>query len=65
MDDLLNAVRERMEKEGRTPKELYGEMKQMGAAMFFTNTMSREQVIAFCADMLKLYLDLKSAGEKE
>ena len=65
MDELLDAVKERIGKEGRTPKELYGEIKQMGAAMFFTNTMSRDQVIAFCADMLKLYFDLKKTGEKE
>ena len=58
MDSLLDAIRDRAGKEARTPKELYGEMKQMGAAMFFTNTMSKEQVIAFCADMLKLYTEL-------
>ena len=65
MDELLDAVRERIEKEGRTPKELYAELKQMGLMMFMSNTMSRDQVIAFCADMLKLYLDLKKTGEKQ
>lgn len=65
MDELINAVRERIEKESRQPKELYGEIKQMGLMMFMSNTMSRDQVIAFCADMLKLYLDLKKTGEKE
>ena len=65
MDDMLEAVKERIGKEQRQPKELYTELKQMGMAMFFTNTMSKDQVIAFCADMLKLYLDLKKTGEKE
>ena len=65
MDELLNAVRERIGKEPRLPKELYAELKQMGLMMFMSNTMSKDQVIAFCADMLKLYLDLKKTGEKE
>ena len=65
MDELLNAVKERIGKEARQPKELYAELKQMGAAMFFTNTMSKEQVIAFCSDMVKLYLSLTSPAKSE
>lgn len=66
MDELLDAVKERIEKEARPPKALYGELKQMGLMMFMSNTMSRDQVIAFCGDMLKLYISLtEKTGEKE
>lgn len=65
MGELLNAIKERIGKEARQPKELFAELKRMGAAMFFTNTMSRDQVIAFCADMLKLYLSLTKTGENK
>jgi hypothetical protein len=66
MDSLLDAIKERAGKEKRQPKELYGEMKQMGLMMFMSNTMSKDQVIAFCADMLKLYISLtEKTGEKE
>lgn len=65
MDELLNAVKERIGKEARQPKELYAELKQMGLMMFMSNTMSKDQVIAFCADMLKLYISLtEKTGEK-
>jgi hypothetical protein len=64
MDELLNAVKERIGKEARQPKELYAELKQMGLMMFMSNTMSKDQVIAFCSDMLKLYLSLAQTGEK-
>ena len=63
MDSMLDAIRGRIEKEARQPRELYAEIKQMGAGMFFTNTMSKEQVIAFCADMVKLYLALTDKKE--
>ena len=63
MDSMLDAIKERIGKESRPPRELYAELKQMGMAMFFTNTMSKEQVIAFCADMVKLYLSLTDKKE--
>ncbi|MBP3730033.1 MAG: hypothetical protein J6I40_01010 [Mailhella sp.] len=63
MDSLLEEIKERIEKETRQPRELYSGLKQMGAAMFFSNTMSKEQVIMFCAAMIKLYLSLTEKKE--
>lgn len=55
MDNLLNEIRKQIDNDNRPPDQIYAMVKNIGAQMFFTRTMSKDGVIAMCAGLLKLY----------
>lgn len=55
MEQLIQAVKEQIEKDKRPPNELYSFIKQLGLYMITTNTMSKENVVLMTASMLRLY----------
>ena len=56
---ILEEIQARMDKENRTPNELYAELRQLGLQMMVLNTIGKEQVVMFCSSLVKLYELLK------
>lgn len=56
---LLDEIKEATEKDVRDLGSVYGSLKAMGVQMFMTNSMTKEQVIAFCSGLIRLYEGLK------
>ena len=65
MDQLLKELKAKVNQEHRPSAQLYNIVKTMGAQMFFTNTISREAVLTFCAALLKMYSNLSRAQEQD
>ena len=63
MDQLLKELKTRVSQENRSSAQLYNVVKTLGAQMFFTNTISRDTVLTFCAALLKMYSNLLKAQE--
>ena len=57
--EIMKEIQTRIENENRPSETLYQEIKGLGLQMFMTNTLNKEQVIIFCSDLVKLYLNLK------
>lgn len=59
---ILEEIQARMDKENRTPNELYAELRQLGLQMMVLNTIGKEQVVMFCSSLVKLYELLKPSN---
>lgn len=57
-EQLLTDIKSRLAAETRPPEQIYAALKASGVQMMMTNTLSREQVIGFCAGLIKLYEQL-------
>lgn len=55
MSDLLDEIKERLDKENRSVRALYAELVQYAEVMYLTNTFSRDSVIAMCSNLIKMY----------
>lgn len=53
--NLIQEIQARLEKESRSPQELYNEVRQLGVQMAITNNLGKTQVVMFCSSLLKLY----------
>lgn len=62
---ILKEIRSKIDAETRSSQELYMELRNTGLQMVFTNRISREQVVGFCADLIKLYDQLKPQPQTE
>lgn len=62
MQSLLKELKAKIESEHRSSAEIYMGLKQAGTQLIWqmsvTRTLSRDIVIAFCAGLIKLYLQL-------
>lgn len=63
---VLKEIKSRIDAETRSWPTLFSEMKIMVAQMLFMRTLTKDQVVAFCADMIKMYdqLSKKDAQDK-
>ena len=52
---ILTEIQNRINKETRSPSDLYTELRQLGAQMVITNVIGRAQVVTFCSSLIKLY----------
>lgn len=52
---ILKDIKNRVEEETRSPQQIYSELRFAGAQMMLTNTITRGQVVGFCAGLIKLY----------
>ena len=59
--ELLKEIKTRIEKEDRPSQYLYAETKAIALQMYMTNKMSKENIVMMCADLIKLYENLKEA----
>lgn len=55
MDEMIQAIKDRLSEENRGVTELYAELKQLGMTMYFTNRITKEMVILMCSDLLRTY----------
>lgn len=55
---LMEEIQNRVDKEQRTTKELYAIAKDNIMRMFFSGSMSKEQVVSVCSSLIKLYYNL-------
>ena len=64
---ILKEVEKRLEADSRSPQELLPALQFLGAQMFMqmmkSRTLSHEQVVGFCAGLIKLYADLTPAPQ--
>lgn len=60
MNEILKEIKSRIEKDENSPEAMYTEMKVILMRMYMTNTMSKDDVIKVCSDMIGLYDKLKS-----
>ena len=59
MEELLKEIQNQIEKDNRSPQQIYEMLKGLGMFMFTTNTISKDNVVAFCSSLLSLYIKLK------
>lgn len=62
MMEIIQEIQNKIDNENRDPLTLYNEIKNYGLLMFTTNKMTKDLVVAVCADLVKLYEQLKSQG---
>lgn len=64
---LLKEIKSRLESDSRSPQELCQALQFLGMQMFLdmskTRTLKHEQVVSFCAGLIKLYADLTPAPQ--
>lgn len=64
---LLREIKSRLESDSRSPQELCQALQFMGMQMFMqmmkSRTLTHEQVVGFCAGLIKLYADLQPAPQ--
>ena len=60
---ILKEIKSRIDAETRTPQDIYMGLRNTGLQMIFTHSVSREQVVSFCAGLIKLYDQLKPQQE--
>lgn len=56
---VLKEIRSRIDAETRSPQVIYSELQAIGAQMVVMRVLSREQVVRFCAGLIKLYDQLR------
>ena len=55
---IIKEIQHRVEDEARTNEELYITVKDNMVRMFFSGSMSKEQVVTVCSSLIKLYKNL-------
>ena len=60
MEELITTIKNQINNDTRTSEEIYSYIKQLGAYMLTTNTLSECNVTSFCSSLLRLYLNLKN-----
>lgn len=60
MPQLINEIKNRVNSEERAPGVLYDEVKKIGMYMYVTNTLTKDQVITICSNLIKLYETLNN-----
>ena len=59
LDNLLEEIKDRVEKENRSPMELYMKILTIGTSVMRSNTMTKEQVVIMCSAILSIYTSLQ------
>lgn len=62
---VLKEIKSKIDAETRPPQVIYSELRAMGVQMMLMNAISREQVVAFCAGLIKLYDQLKPKPQQD
>ena len=57
--DLISEIRKRVDSINTSPEEMYATLKSTGSYMLLTNTLSKENVLVMCSNLIKLYEQLK------
>ena len=64
-EQILKEVRSRLEADTRSPQQLLPALQFLGMQMFMemakSRTLHHEQVVDFCAGLIKLFADLSPA----
>lgn len=60
VDEILKEIRDRVEKENRSPMELYMKVLAVGTEMFRTHKMGKEDVVVMCSSMISIYDKLQN-----
>ena len=56
---ILKEIKSRIDAETRTPQDIYMGLRNTGLQMIFNHSVSSEQVVSFCAGLIKLYDQFK------
>lgn len=64
MPQLINEIKNKVNSEERPPAVLYNEVKKLGMYMYVTNTITKDQVITICSNLIKLYETLDGTKEQ-
>ena len=63
LDVLLQDIKARVEKENRSPMELYMKILTTATSVMRSNTMTKEQVIVMCSSILSIYTNLNEENK--
>ena len=58
--ELLQEIKKKIDTINCSPEEMYSNIKQIGAYMMVSNTVSRDNVVNICSNLIKLYTTLKA-----
>ena len=62
--DLLQEIKKEMEKIDYSTGQMYNVVKGLGAQMYFYNVINHDIVVKFCANMIKMYMVLKTKDKE-
>ena len=58
--ELLQEIKKKINTINCSPEEMYANIKQIGTYMIVSNSLSKDNVVTFCSNLIKLYETLKS-----
>lgn len=61
LEELLKEIQTRVEKENRSPMELYMSVLMTGTNVFKSQSLSRDQLIILCSSLLTLFIKQNEA----